>query len=225
MVAPLTYDPNLAAGPMLDVVAQISAVALDIQSVRHSRGLRPLVCPPGYQTAPILMGQEWLRREHAPPRIVLVPTHLRNSGGSALGIQPMAGLISERPLKVFWRAIIGFDAHLWGDSDVTAINSLVDFNTTIELYRELLGAMVRVQGGIPNVSIGEARWDQPTDDRRAGRLLVVPIGFYADITDEPYVVVPWATQSTSGLQASITVTETVPDGSSSTSSGFIIAPP
>jgi hypothetical protein len=225
MVAPLTYDPNLAAGPMLDVVAQISAVALDIQSVRHSRGLRPLVCPPGYQTAPILMGQEWLRREHAPPRIVLVPSTIPTSPARPMGMQPITDHISKRPLKPFWRALIGFEAHLWGDSDVTAINSLADFNTTIELFRELLGALVRQTGGIPNVLIGEARWDQPTDDRRAGRLLIVPIGFYADITDEPYVVVPWATQSTSGLQASITVTETVPDGSSSTSSGFIIAPP
>ena len=222
MVQPITYPDYVTTGPMLTVVDTMSQLASDIASVRKARKLKPLVCPPGFPTAPIMIGQEWVRREQTPPRIVLVPTGIRNSPGAAIGIQPMAGDISQRPLKVFWRGIIMFDAHLWGDPDPSSQNSLFDFDTTIELYRELLGSMVRVQGGIPNVSIEQARWDQPTEDRRLGRLLIVPIGFYADISDEPYVVVPWATQSTSGLQADITVSEL---NGSSTNSVVIVAPP
>jgi hypothetical protein len=224
MVEPLDFPPNLTAGPMLDLVEQIQVIGTDVAQVRNQRGLPPLTCPAGYPTAPILIGQEWLRREHSPPRIVLVPTYMRNAPGSAMGVQPMVGLASQKPTKVFWRAIIGFDAHLWGDPDPQAINPLFDFNTTIELYRELLGAFVRQMGGIPNMAIGEGHWDQPTDDKRLGRLLVVPVGFYADITDEPYILAPWATKAASGVQVHATVAVQFPDGTS-TSSGVIIAPP
>jgi hypothetical protein len=113
---------------------------------------------------------------------------------------------------------------LWGDPDLTSVNNLQDFDTTIELYRELLGSFVRVLGNVPNVSIGEARWDQPTHDRRFGRLLIVPVGFYAAITDEPWISLPYATSTTAGVQVNATVVEDFPDGSS-TSSGVIVAPP
>lgn len=88
----------------------------------------------------------------------------------------------------------------------------------------MLGALARNLGNVPNLRIGDARWDQPTDDKRYGRALILPFGFMADISDEPWITAPWATQSTSGVQVSATVIETFPDGTSTTS-GVIVAPP
>jgi hypothetical protein len=118
-----------------------------------------------------------------------------------------------------------FDAHIWGDVDPSGANPLYDFNTTLELYRELVGAFWRQLGGAPSLEHGESRWVQPTDDRRLGRMLVAPIAFFADLTDEPYVLLPYSTATSPGVQAHVTVEETSPDGSSTISVGPIIAPP
>ena len=84
--------------------------------------------------------------------------------------------------------------------------------------------MARTLGNVPNCKIGEAFWRQDTNDDRDGRLLIVPISFAADISDEPYIFLPWATGTTSGVQAHITVEADFPDGMS-TDVGIIIAPP
>lgn len=174
-----------------------------------------------------MVGQEWVRHEHSPPRIVLVPTGIRLSPARMLGLQQPGGKgqqVSDLPLRSFYFQRIMFDAHIWGDVDPSAANPLYDFNTTIELYRELVGAFWRQLGGAPSIEHGESRWSQPTDDRRLGRLLVAPIAFFADLTDEPYVLLPYSTTTSPGVQAHIDVIENFPDGSS-TDSGTIIVPP
>jgi hypothetical protein len=124
----------------------------------------------------------------------------------------------------FWRAILHFNVHIWGDVDPTGANPLLDFNNALELYRELLGSFYRNLGGAPNVRIGTARWEQPTDIKRSGRLLILPIGWACDITDEPYYIVPVANPGVPGasVQVSLTVTATAPDGSSSVSGPIVL---
>ena len=124
----------------------------------------------------------------------------------------------------FFRGWINFDAYLWGDADPASINPLFDFNTATELYRELAGALVRQLGGQPNVQIGRSRWEQGTNDRRYGRLLVVPIAFAADITDEPVLVLPIAQTlpAVPGSNFAVSTTTYVdwPDGQSTTIGTF-----
>ena len=73
--------------------------------------------------------------------------------------------------------------------------------------------------------IDSARWVQPTNDRRNGRLLIVPVAFACDITDEPYYIVPVANPGVPGVsvQVNLAVTATAPDGSS-TLAGPIVLP-
>jgi hypothetical protein len=114
---------------------------------------------------------------------------------------------------------------LWGDPDPTGVNPLLDFNSTIELYRELLGAMYRNLAGAPNVQIGEFVWDQPSNENRLGRLLKGHVAFAVDITDEPYTIVPFANPGVPGtsVEAVVTVAAVFPDGSS-TVTGSIVLP-
>ena len=92
------------------------------------------------------------------------------------------------------------------------------------MYRELAGALVRQMGGQPNVQIGRSRWEQGTNDRRYGRLLVVPIAFAADITDEPVLVLPIAQTlpAVPGSNFAVSTTTYVdwPDGQSTTIGTF-----
>jgi hypothetical protein len=140
-----------------------------------------------------------------------------------LGLQP-SQQVSALPLRSFYYQRIMFDAHLWGDVDTTSSNTLYDYNTTLELYRELVGAFWRQLGGAPSIEHGEARWSQPTNERRYGRLLIAPIAFYAELTDEPYILLPYSTATSPGVQVHVTLQDTWPDGSS-TVVGPIVGPP
>lgn len=139
-----------------------------------------------------------------------------------LGADERAGEPSES--APFWRGHLHFDVHLWGDPDPTGQNPLWDFSTTTELYREFVIAWAQNLGNIPNVNIGEGVWRQPTDDKRLGRLLVVPVAWAADISQEPWIVLPYATSTTDGVQVDTTVEMSFPDGSTSVA-GVIVAPP
>lgn len=126
----------------------------------------------------------------------------------------------------FWRGFLGFDAHLWGEPDPSGVNPLHDFNSTIELYRELLGAIARRLGNVANVqvAINEGRWEQPTQDKRFGRKVVLPWSFAFNVADEPWIVLPFATATVPGVQVDTTIEMDFPDGSS-TVVGVIVAPP
>ena len=101
---------------------------------------------------------------------------------------------------------------------------MLDFNACLELYRELLGSMYRNCGGAPNVKVRDAEYRQPSNDNRLGRLLVVQVAWAADITDEPFYIVPFANPGVPGqsVQVSLTVTATAPDGSSSVSGPIVL---
>jgi hypothetical protein len=101
MVQPIFSGPPLFAGPMLDLVAQVAAVASDIDRVRVSRDLPPLRgAPVGYPAGSIMVGAEWINREQSPPRIILVPTGIRPLPARALGLQPK-GVVSTLPTRPF----------------------------------------------------------------------------------------------------------------------------
>jgi len=112
---------------------------------------------------------------------------------------------------------------LWGDPDPCGQNPLHDFNSTVELYRELLGAMYRNVGGAPNVRAEQSVWQQPTNDRRLGRLLVLPLAWGADLADEPYTIVPFANPGVPGesVQVDLTVVAVAQDGSSTETAPII----
>jgi hypothetical protein len=101
MTQPIVYPTYFTTGPMIDLVAIIGTLASNIATVRVNRGLPALVCPPGYPTAPIMIGKEWLDREHSPPRIVLVPTTIRTEAAIRMGQQPMTGAVSQAQLRPF----------------------------------------------------------------------------------------------------------------------------
>jgi hypothetical protein len=87
-----------------------------------------------------------------------------------------------------------------------------------------LVALAHNLGGPAAIRLYSARWDQPTDMVRRGRLLVVEVGFETPVTQEPYIVLPFSTATTSGVQIHATLEVVFPDGSSSVA-GIIIAPP
>jgi hypothetical protein len=123
-----------------------------------------------------------------------------------------------------------FRAHFWGDetptpqSPPTEQDLWYSFNSTIELEREFLGALMRNCGNDPAVKLHGADWVQPTNMQRLGRLLVLTFSIETPVTDEPWTILPFA-QSTgsSGLGIQIDVAMSFPDGTSS-DQGLIIIP-
>ena len=94
----------------------------------------------------------------------------------------------------------------------------------MELYRELLGALYR-NVTAPALELGTARWEQPTNDRRDGRLLIVPVAFAADITDEPFTFLPFSSVGVPGSSVQIDVDMVLisTDGQGSTDQGTFVA--
>jgi hypothetical protein len=118
-----------------------------------------------------------------------------------------------------------FEARIWGDPDPAGTNPLFDFDTAAEIHRELLGGMYTYLGGIPNVKSLDPRWEQPTDDNRLGRLLVAQVAFGSDVSAEPWLSLPFATETASGVQIHETVQVDFPDGSSTTTGVIVVPPP
>jgi hypothetical protein len=212
-----------ASGTMLDVIALANEIATYMGTVRTARGLPALVAPPGLPAGAVAVGKEWLMQEWSPPRVILVPTTIRLLPARQVGGQPMAGLITQRNPKELWRAFVAFEAHLWGDPDPAFTNVALDFNSSLELFRELYGALYNRLGGPPNLSPVSAQWEQPTNDVRMGRLLVATFEVGVSLADEPWTTLPYSTASQSGVQVHATVVTLFPDGQSS-STGVIIAP-
>jgi hypothetical protein len=118
-----------------------------------------------------------------------------------------------------------FEARIWGDPDPTGQNPLFDFDTSAEIHRELLGGMYTCLGGIPNIRSLDPRWEQSTDDNRLGRLLIAQVAFGSDVSAEPWISLPFATPTATGVQIHETVEAVSPDGSQSTTTGVIVVPP
>lgn len=104
---PIAYPENVSIGPMFRIDEVIRDIACDIASVRKTRGLTSLVCPSEFPTAPIMVGEEWVRREQSPPRIILVPTTIRTEAAIRMGQQPMTGKVSQSNPRPFGEASSG----------------------------------------------------------------------------------------------------------------------
>lgn len=200
-----------------DFVAIFSQIFGEMTAVRTARGLPPLTA---YH-----MGAEWLLAEEDAPRIVVVPTGASYEKYRGLGDQ--TGIVGDFNPKPFYRRLVSFDAYCWGNdkpSTSTETDTWVSFNTAIEIEREFLVAVVHNVGGPAAVEMRGSKWDQPTDMNRRGRLLVVSLALETIVSQEPYIVLPFSTASTSGVQIDATISMLWPDGTS-TVAGVIIAPP
>jgi hypothetical protein len=180
-------------------------VSADIAAVRVSRKLRPLV-----PQAAVLVGREYSGQEMSPPRIVVVPTGARYAPGRRVGKQTGVFDIPNANPAIFWLQWLTFRAECWGEETPRGAqvgSSLYSFSTAVELARELMGALVRVLGGVPNIQIDGAEFDQPRDVVRFGRLYVLNFAIGTNVTDEPWVLV-------NPVTADVAVDITSPDGSS-----------
>lgn len=208
-----------------DFAAIWGAIFSEIATVRAARSL---------PVATLHLGQEWLQAEESPPRIVVVPMAFRYGPsrqlGGAAGPRNYFTQQSGNP-RARWRRMMSFDAHFWGDPNPTPSSPPEEnpdlwysYSSTTELERELLNALANTVGGEAALQLTEARWEQPSDMNRLGRYLILSFSFDTPVTAEPWVIVPFATQSTSGVQVSATMEEVFPDGSSSIA-GVIVVPP
>lgn len=210
-----------------DLAGMFGPVSDQIVLQRSKLGYPALVAPssttPGVVGA-LLIGQEWLRHEHSPPRIVLVPVGSSYEAPTRAGIQPYAGAMQDSTQKLRKGRWLLFEAHLWGDPDSTFQNALQDFNACIELERELLTSMSDQFGGTTNIKVTRGEFKQPTDENRAGRVLVLSFGVWTAVVDLPWTFLAYATSTTAGVSVATAVAVTWPDGSS-TQAGVIVAPP
>lgn len=205
-----------------DLVALFTAIFADVASTRASRGLSPLVSAH--------LGNEWVRAEESPPRIVVVPISTSYKPMRRMGMQPMAGLTSQVNPRTFFRRILHFTAHIWGDetpspqSPPAETDLWYSFNTTIELEREFLGALMRNCGNDPAIYEGlSGDWSQPTDLNRLGRLLLLRFTIETPVTDEPWIVLPFAQVSTGpGVVVVVDTQVDFPDGTSTDQGAFTV---
>jgi hypothetical protein len=98
---------TLNTGVMLDMTIAVGAIATDVASVRAMRGLPALVCNLQSPVFPFYLGQESLRQETAPPRVVWVPTRIEKLPAQTVGIQPPTGLVPAVPARPFGAVCYG----------------------------------------------------------------------------------------------------------------------
>jgi len=206
-----------------DLVALFTAIFADVAATRFARGLPPLISAH--------LGNEWVSREESPPRIVVVPTSTSYKPMRRMGVQPMQGQLSQVNPRTFFRRLMHFTAHIWGDespspqSPIAETDLWYSFNSTVELEREFLGALMRNCGNDPAIYEGlSGDWSQPTDLNRLGRLLLLRFTIETPVTDEPWIVLPFASTAGSTVGVTIVVDTTVqfPDGTSTDQGTFTV---
>jgi hypothetical protein len=205
-----------------DLIAIFQTIFADVIANRLARGLPPLIATH--------LGKEWIRSEESPPRIVVVPTTTAYKPSRRIGAQPMRGTIDQVNPRPFFRRIMHFAAHFWGDESPAPSNPPTEFdlwysfNTTIELEREFLGALMRNVGNDPAIYDGlHGEWVQPSDQNRLGRMLVLAFTIETPVTDEPWTILPFAQSSgASGVQIDVDTQMVFPDGTSTDQGTFVI---
>ena len=208
---------------------QISVLFASVQShviaQRASQGLTPL------KTNGFLVGQEQLRREHAAPRIVIVPTGATYSPTRRMSQAYPSGKATDVNPKVFLARLQRFEAHLWGQDTLTPSSpmTLADltsgFDDCIELERSFLDGLRIYCGNMSNLHIERSEFIQPTDDNRSGRLLVLSFAIETQVSTLPAIPLSYSTTPVPGssFDVAVTVSTSWQDGSS-TSTGTIIVP-
>ena len=217
----------MTAPAYLNSLSQLfSNVQAHVISQRSQQGLTPLV------TGGFLFGQEQLRREHAPPRIVIVPTGAPSYKATSRMPQGLpTGRRSDINPKVFLSRLQSFEAHLWGDptatpsSPMTMADLTSDFDACVELERAFLDGLRIYCGNMPNLHINRSEFRQPTDDVRLGRLLVLDFAIETQVSTLPATVLSYSTTPVPGssFDVSATVEMQFPDGGSSIA-GVIVIP-
>ena len=209
------------------------AVQAQIASVRAGLGFPALNGPDGAGTGTIPVGAEYEPYQLAAPSIVIVPVGedflpKRQTGTNPKG--PDLSFVSV-PTKAYFSSLLHFRAMLWGDPDpnfATTSDVLYDFDSTLELRREFIEALYTNAGGVPGFKLDGGRWDQPTNERRSGRMYVLSFSILSSIDSEPYIYLPFATATTSGVEMSTTFVLATDDTSNPASSevfATLIAPP
>lgn len=175
-------------------------VAKLVASIRNTRGLPPLQNASGQPSGNILVGRKLADQPGAPPRIVVVPTGTRYETARPMGSNP-------KPFALRW---LQFDAHFLGNSDPNE-DPLHDYDAALELEREFFYALKNTAGNTPNLKWTNGDW-APSGTVHNGQLLIVPFEVGTPMTEEPYIVVPYATtENPNGLSISATV-EAIFDG-------------
>lgn len=192
---------------------------------RTLQGLNPL------KTGGFLFGEEQLRREHAPPRVVIVPTGATYAKTRRMAQGPVTGRFSDLDPKVFLARLQGFEAHFWGQDTLTpstpfTVADLVSgFNDCVELERSFLDGLRIYCGNVYNFHVERAEFRQPTDDNRNGRLYVLTFSIETQVSTLPAVVLPYSSTPIPGssVQIALSATGVSPEGGS-TDVGTILIP-
>ena len=199
------------------------AVQAQVATVRAALGYPALNGPDGAGTGTIAVGAEYAPYQLAAPSITVVPT------GESFQPAQKAGsyAVGQIPPKQLYSSWLHFTAFIWGDPDpnfgVTQ-DVLYDFDACLELRREFIEALVN-PGGIPTIHLDGATWDQPNNERRSGRMYVLRFSVLSRINNEPYIYIPYATATTSGVSVATTFYAISGDGTSTQVEAAYIAPP
>lgn len=209
-----------------DLSVLFANVQAHVIAQRAVQGLAPLV------TGGFLFGPEQLRREHSPPRIVIIPTgatfaKTRRMSQAGAG----TGDVTDINPKVFLSRLQTFEAHFWGDptatpsAPLTVADIVSDFNACVELERSFLDGLRIYCGNMFNLHIERAEFRQPTDDMRLGRLYVLSFAIETQVSTLPAIVLSYSTEPVPGssFDVAVTVTSINNDGSS-TEAGTIVVP-
>lgn len=196
----------------------------DMGGIRAGLGLPALNGPDGIGTGTIAVGREFEPFQLDAPAIVVVPTGIEfipaRRGGERDG--ELQTVFNAGP--VIYTMWLEHEARIWGDPDPADTDNTYDFSSTLELIREFVGSLQRRLGGKPAVRLDHSVFDQPSDVRKRGRAFILQFAFQVPLIDEPFVILPFATQTTTGVTIDATLKEVFQDGSS-TIAGVIAAPP
>jgi hypothetical protein len=204
----------------------LSAVQTTVASYRTAGGLPQLTGPDGVGTGTIAFGAEYLDFQLAPPCIWIVPVGEGFEEEEYDGTSDGSG---NSPPKRYFTTRHHFEAWCWGDEDpnfASTQNVLYSFDSALELRRVLTIAIVQL-GGTPEMLRQDmrGRWEQPANIKKTGRMYVLSFSLKLGLDDNPYTFLPFATDTSSGIQISTTIVAVSPDGTSTTQMGTIVAPP
>ena len=194
-----------------DFDAFFAGVQAHVQESRAILGQSPLI-PRGE----ILVGQEQLPQNFAPPVITVIPRGFRYVPARHFGAN-----FVPKPIWSWW---LDLEVHCWGDDDPSGTSALYSFSSAAELARQFLTALALAAGGPARVQPGASEWVQLTDVNRLGRILVIRPSFERHVNLDPPILVPVATSTTGGAVIDITANLTSPDATSTISEAVFAVP-
>lgn len=173
------------------------------EAVRESRGLRQQ--PPLSPDNSILWGKEnyavW--DQVTAPAILIIPVGVTFKQWRPDGDLP--------PVLRYLSQWLLFDVHCWGDDVDGGLGSARGYSTALELARQVYCAFVeyaqggQVRRGQVHTKIESCEFRQTTNVNRQGRVLFFRLAQEAFLISDPPILAPVATETTPGVQASVTV--------------------